>query len=71
MDVKTASLLIIGLLIAALLVAHLMPVAIEEIEGTDVSNWSDGAAGIWNVISILILVVVLAMFAAMIYVTLR
>ena len=49
---------IIVLAIGIFVVASLLPSAIELIEGTTTTNWSDGAVAIWGVITLVAIVAV-------------
>jgi len=51
--------LVVGLMVAGIVAAFLVPVAIDEIVGVDTSSWGSGASSLW---SILDLIIVLAVF---------
>ncbi len=51
--------LVVALTVGGLVAAFLLPVALDEIVGVDTSNYSSGAASLWNILDI---IVVLAMF---------
>lgn len=55
--------LVIALSVTALMVAFVLTVGIEEIVAVDTSNWSSGAAALFNIFDlILVLIVAIAMF---------
>lgn len=51
--------MIVTVFIAAIVGAFLMPVAIDQLVSTDTSSWGDGAASLWNILDV---IVVLALF---------
>lgn len=46
--------LIVGLLVAAILAANLLPTAIDQVNNVDTSSWDDSTAAIWGLMGILI-----------------
>jgi hypothetical protein len=55
--------IIVALTVAALVAAFLIPVAISELVAVETTNWSSGAASLWDIMD---LIVVLAIFLFMI-----
>lgn len=53
----------VGITVMALVTAYLIPIAIEELEAVSTSSWSEGAASIWGILSV---IVVLAVFIGMV-----
>lgn len=51
--------LVVGLMVAGLVAAFLLPVAIDEIVAVDTSSWGSGASSIWDILDV---IVVLALF---------
>lgn len=50
---------VVSIMVASLMAAYLLPMAINEIAGVDTSSWTGGAAELWAIIPVMI---VLAMF---------
>lgn len=59
---KTAIALVVGITVGALVAAFLLPVGIAEIVGVDTSNWSSGAAAMWNLLDVVIVLAVTLFF---------
>ena len=57
--------LVVGLVVAGLMAAFLLPIAIEEIANTSTSEWSDGAASLWNVLPIMIVLAIFLFFVGL------
>jgi hypothetical protein len=57
--------LVVGLVVAGLMAAFLLPIAIEEITNTSTSNWSDGAASLWSVLPIMIVLAIFLFFVGL------
>lgn len=51
--------LVVGLMVAGIVAAFLVPVAIDEIVGVDTSSWGSGASSLWGILD---LIMVLAVF---------
>lgn len=51
--------LVVGLMVAGIVAAFLLPVAIDEIVGVDTSSWGSGASSLWGILD---LILVLAVF---------
>lgn len=60
--------LVVGLTVAGIVAAFLIPVAINEIVGVDTSSWGSGASSLWDIMD---LIIVLAVFLFMIGLALR
>lgn len=58
-DASRAVGLIVGVTVAGIVAAFLIPVAIDEIVAVDTANWSDGASSLWDILD---LILVLAVF---------
>lgn len=54
--------LVVALTIGGLVAAFLLPVALEEIVNVDTSNYSSGAASLWNIMDIIITLAVFLFF---------
>ena len=54
---------IVGLTVAGLVAAFLLPVAISEVVNVETTSWSSGASSLWDILD---LVIVLAVFLFMI-----
>lgn len=57
--------LVVGLVVAGLMAAFLLPIAISEITNTSTSSWSDGAASLWSVLPIMIVLAVFLFFVGL------
>lgn len=57
--------LVVGLVVAGLMAAFLLPIAIEEITNTSTTNWSDGAASLWSVLPIMIVLAIFLFFVGL------
>ncbi len=57
--------LVVGLVVAGLMAAFLLPIAIEEIANVSTSSWSDGAASLWNVLPIMIVLAIFLFFVGL------
>jgi len=51
--------IVVAIVVAGLLAAFLLPIAIEELSSVETTDWSDGAAAMWDILP---LMVVLAIF---------
>lgn len=60
--------LVVALVVGGLMAAFLLPIAINEISGVETTDWSDGAAALWNILPVMI---VLAVFLFFVGVALR
>lgn len=57
--------LVVGLVVAGLMAAFLLPIAIEEIANVTTTGWSDGAASLWNVLPIMIVLAIFLFFTGL------
>lgn len=57
--------LVVGLVVAGLMAAFLLPIAIEQIANTSTSGWSDGAASLWGVLPIMIVLAIFLFFVGL------
>lgn len=56
--------IIMGLLIAGLLIAFLLPVAVDAIIDVDTTTWGDAEEGLWELVPLfLVLIPVIALIA--------
>lgn len=53
---------IIGLAVGGLVAAFILPIALDELAGVDVSNWSDGAQSLWGILDVIVVLVVFLVF---------
>jgi hypothetical protein len=56
---------IVGLVVAGLMAAFLLPIAIEEISNVSTAGWGDGAASLWNVMPIMIVLAIFLFFTGL------
>lgn len=61
----SATNLVVGLVVAGLMAAFLLPIAIEEISNVSTSEWSDGAASLWSVLPIMIVLAIFLFFVGL------
>lgn len=57
--------LVVGLVVAGLMAAFLLPIAIEEIANVSTTGWSDGAASLWQVLPIMIVLAIFLFFVGL------
>ena len=60
--------IVVAIVVAGLLAAFLLPIAIEEITAVETTDWDSGAAALWDILPIMI---VLAIFLFFVTVALR
>jgi small-conductance mechanosensitive channel len=53
---------VVGLMVGGLVAAFLLPVAIDEIVNVDTTNWSSGAASMWEIMDVIIVLAVFLFF---------
>ena len=53
---------VVSIFVAALVAAYLLPMAINEIAGVDTSSWTGGAAELWAIIPVMIVLAVFIYF---------
>jgi hypothetical protein len=54
--------LIVALTVGALVAAFLLPIAINELGGTDLTNASSGATALWDILDVMIVLAVFLFF---------
>lgn len=59
---KRAIAIVVGLTVGGLVAAFLLPVALDEIVAVDTSNYSSGAAAMWNLMDTIITLAVILFF---------
>lgn len=59
---KTAVTLVVALMVGGIVAAFLLPVAINEIVSVDTSNWGSGAASLWDILDLIIVLAVFLFF---------
>lgn len=59
---KRAIAVVVGLTVGGLVTAFLLPVALDEIVAVDTSNYSSGAASMWNLMDTIITLAVILFF---------
>ena len=57
--------LVVGLVVAGLMAAFLLPIAINEIANVTTTSWSDGAASLWSVLPIMIVLAIFLFFVSL------
>ena len=57
--------LVVGLVVAGLMAAFLLPIAIEEVTNTTTTDWNDGAASLWNVLPIMMVLAIFLYFVGL------
>jgi len=60
--------LVVGLTVAGIVAAFLLPIAINELVAVDTTSWSGGASSLWDIMDV---IVVLALFLFLIGIALR
>lgn len=53
---------VVGLMVGGLVSAFLLPIAISEIVGVDTSAWGSGAAEIWGLLDVMIVLAIFLFF---------
>lgn len=56
---------VVSIMVAALMAAYLLPMAIDEIVGVDTSSWTGGAAELWAIIPVMIVLAIFIFFVNM------
>lgn len=59
---KRAIAVVVGLTVGGLVAAFLLPVALDQIVAVDTTNYSDGAAAMWNLMDVIITLAVVLFF---------
>lgn len=57
--------LVVGLVVAGLMAAFLLPIAIDEIANVDTTSWTSGAASLWDILPIMIVLAIFLFFVGM------
>lgn len=53
---------VVGLVVGGLMAAFLLPLAINEIVGIDTSSWTGGAAELWELLPVMIVLAIFLFF---------
>lgn len=61
-DASGAVNLVVALVVGGLMAAFLLPIAIDEIADVDTSGWDGGAAALWNILPVMIVLAVFLFF---------
>lgn len=61
-DARGAVSLVVALVVGGLMAAFLLPIAIDEIVGVDTSGWTDGAAAMWDILPVMIVLAIFLFF---------
>lgn len=56
---------VVGLVVGGLMAAFLLPIAIEEIVGVDTSSWTSGAAELWELLPVMIVLAIFLYFVGL------
>jgi uncharacterized membrane protein YgaE (UPF0421/DUF939 family) len=56
---------IVGLVVAGLMAAYLLPMAITEIVAVDTSTWTDGASSLWEVLPVMVVLAIFLLFVGL------
>lgn len=62
---SSATNLVVGLVVAGLMAAFLLPIAIDEISNVTTTSWSDGASSLWSVLPIMIVLAIFLFFVGL------
>lgn len=54
--------LVVALVVGGLMAAFLLPIAIDEIAGVDTSSWDSGAAALWGILPVMIVLAIFLFF---------
>lgn len=61
-DASGAVNLVVALVVGALMAAFLLPIAIDELVSVDTSGWTGGAAALWDILPVMIVLAVFLFF---------
>lgn len=61
-DASGAVNLVVALVVGALMAAFLLPIAIDELAAVDTSSWDGGAAALWNILPVMIVLAIFLFF---------
>lgn len=54
--------LVVAVTVGGLMAAFLLPIAIDEIAAVDTSSWDDGAAALWDILPVMIVLAIFLFF---------
>lgn len=54
--------LVVALTVGGIVAAFLLPIAIEELVNVSTTGWSDGAAALWNILDVIVVLAVFLFF---------
>lgn len=57
--------LVVALVVAGLMAAFLLPIAIDEISSVDTSSWDEGAAALWNILPVMVVLAIFLFFVGL------
>lgn len=57
--------LVVALMVAALIAAFLLPIAIDELVDVDTAGWSDGAAALWDILPVMVVLAIFLFFVTL------
>ena len=57
--------LVVGLVVGGLMAAFLLPIAIDEIATVDTTSWDNGAAQLWNILPVIIVLAIFLFFVGL------
>lgn len=57
--------LVVALVVGGLMAAFLLPIAIDEISTVDTSSWDNGAAALWNILPVMVVLAIFLFFTYM------
>lgn len=56
---------VVGLVVGSLMAAYLLPLAINEIMAVETTAWSDGAAALWEILPVMIVLAIFLFFVGL------
>ena len=62
---STAVNLVVGLVVGGLMAAFLLPIAIDEIASVDTTSWDNGAAAMWGILPVMIVLAIFLFFVGL------
>lgn len=57
--------IVVGLVVGGLMAAFLLPIAIEEIVSIDTTSWTAGAAELWELLPVMIVLAIFLFFVGL------
>lgn len=57
--------LVVALVVAGLMAAFLLPIAIDEISSVETSSWDEGAAALWNILPVMVVLAIFLFFVGL------